>query len=139
MHSRWGDDRAAVGKQGYELQNFWNRQARRTDVTDQADVPIIDIARLAGDGRNAKRSIAEEIDRACRSSGFFYAANHGIDFCALQRVTTDLHRSVSDDEKWSLAVKAYNPSNPRVRNGYYMGRKGKKTNEYFCYSNPSFN
>jgi isopenicillin-N synthase len=107
-------------------------------VDSQVDVPTIDISPLYGDVVDAKRRVAREISAACRGSGFFYAANHGIDLCALQEVTTDFHRSMTEAEKWSLAIHAYNPDNPRSRNGYYMAVKGKKANESFCYLNPSF-
>lgn len=103
-----------------------------------ADVPVIDISGLAGNDPAIKQGIANEIDRACRGSGFFYAANHGVDLKALQNVITDWHMSMSDDEKWNLAIHAYNPANPRNRNGYYMAIKGKKANESFCYLSPSF-
>ncbi|MXV10792.1 isopenicillin N synthase family oxygenase [Xanthomonas sp. LMG 8992] len=108
-------------------------------MNSHADVPVIDISRLAGRDPAAKRDAAAEIDRACRSSGFFYAANHGVDLAALQKVTTDWHMAMSDAEKWALAINAYNPANPRNRNGYYMAVKGRKANESFCYLNPSFN
>jgi isopenicillin-N synthase len=103
-----------------------------------ADVPVIDISGLASSDRAAKTRIAGQIDRACRGSGFFYAANHGIDLEALQKTTTDFHMTISATEKWELAIKAYNPGNTRSRNGYYMAIKGKKANESFCYLNPCF-
>jgi isopenicillin-N synthase len=103
-----------------------------------ADVPVIDISGLSGNDMAIKREIASQIDRACRGSGFFYAANHGVDLAALQQVTTDWHMLMSDEEKWELAINAYNPANPRNRNGYYMAIKGKKANESFCYLNPNF-
>ncbi len=103
-----------------------------------ADVPVIDISGLSGNDAGLKKEIANQIDRACRGSGFFYAANHGVDLAALQKTTTDWHMAMTDDEKWNLAIKAYNPANPRSRNGYYMAIKGKKANESFCYLNPAF-
>jgi isopenicillin-N synthase len=103
-----------------------------------ADVPVIDISGLYGNDMSVKQDIARQIDRACRGSGFFYASNHGVDLAALQKVTTDWHMAMSDAEKWELAINAYNPANPRNRNGYYMAIKGKKANESFCYLNPAF-
>ena len=107
-------------------------------MNKQADVPIIDVSPLAGGERDARMRIAREIDTACRGSGFFYAANHGIDLRALEEVTTEFHRTMTDSEKWRLAIHAYNPNNPRSRNGYYMAIKGKKAPESYCYLNPSF-
>nr|Q48739.1 RecName: Full=Isopenicillin N synthase; Short=IPNS [Lysobacter lactamgenus]CAA39983.1 isopenicillin N synthase [Lysobacter lactamgenus] len=103
-----------------------------------ADVPVIDISGLSGNDMDVKKDIAARIDRACRGSGFFYAANHGVDLAALQKFTTDWHMAMSPEEKWELAIRAYNPANPRNRNGYYMAVEGKKANESFCYLNPSF-
>lgn len=103
-----------------------------------ASVPVIDISGLSGNDAGVKKEIANQIDRACRDSGFFYAANHGVDLAALQKITTDWHMAMTDDEKWNLAIKAYNPANPRSRNGYYMAVKGRKANESFCYLSPTF-
>lgn len=104
----------------------------------QADVPFIDVSPLSGNDHDAKMRTAREIDAACRGSGFFYAANHGIDLAALQDFTTEFHRSMTEEEKWELAIHAYNANNPRSRNGYYMAIKGKKAPESFCYLNPNF-
>lgn len=108
-------------------------------MSKHASVPVIDISGLSGNDADLKKEIADQIDRACRGSGFFYAANHGVDLAALQKTTTDWHMAMTDQEKWDLAINAYNPANPRVRNGYYMAIKGKKANESFCYLNPAFN
>ena len=108
-------------------------------MNSHASVPVIDISGLSGHDAAVKKDIADQIDRACRGSGFFYAANHGVDLAALQTITTDWHMAMTDEEKFELAIKAYNPANPRNRNGYYMAVKGKKANESFCYLNPAFN
>jgi isopenicillin-N synthase len=107
-------------------------------MTRLADVPTIDVSSLFGDDYAAKKRIAQQIDAACRGSGFFFAANHGVDLCALQETTSKLHKALTDEEKWELAINAYNPANPRVRNGYYMAIKGVKANESYCYLNPTF-
>lgn len=103
-----------------------------------AEVPTIDISPLFGDDPNDKKRVAEEINSACRGSGFFYVSNHGIDVRLLQDVVNEFHRNMTDQEKYDLAINAYNKNNPRVRNGYYMAVKGKKAVESFCYLNPSF-
>ncbi|HEY5027563.1 MAG TPA: 2OG-Fe(II) oxygenase family protein [Candidatus Angelobacter sp.] len=104
----------------------------------QTEVPTIDISPLFGGDRKAKMEVAQQIDEVCRGSGFFYAANHGIDLQALQTVTAEFHQSMTEAEKFDLAIHAYNPDNLRSRNGYYMATKGKKANQSFCYLNPSF-
>ncbi|MFF1837017.1 2OG-Fe(II) oxygenase family protein [Streptomyces sp. NPDC058231] len=103
-----------------------------------AEVPTIDISPLFGDDSSEKLRVAQEINKACRGSGFFYASNHGVDVQLLQDVVNEFHRNMADDEKYDLAINAYNKNNPHVRNGYYMAVKGKKAVESFCYLNPLF-
>ena len=104
----------------------------------QLEVPMIDVAPLGRDDLAAKMRVAAEIDAACRGSGFFYAANHGIDLVALEAHTAEFHRRLTSQEKRRLAIRAYNPSSPRNRSGYYLAVEGRKANESFCYLNPSF-
>lgn len=104
-----------------------------------ANVPRIDVSSLFGNDKEAKLNVARQIDEACRGSGFFYAANHGIDVNKLSMVTRDFHMSVTDEEKWDLAIRAYNKDNQKqIRNGYYLPIKGKKAVESFCILNPAF-
>ncbi|MET9290622.1 2OG-Fe(II) oxygenase family protein [Streptomyces sp. NPDC003077] len=103
-----------------------------------SEVPTIDVSPLFGDDANEKLRVAQEINKACRGSGFFYAAGHGIDVQLLQDVVNEFHRTMTDQEKYDLAINAYNKNNPHVRNGYYMAVKGKKAVESWCYLNPSF-
>jgi len=56
------------------------------------------------------------------------------------KITKQFHISVTDEERFKLAIVAYNKDNVKqVRNGYYLPIKGKKAVESFCYLNPSFN
>lgn len=107
-------------------------------MTRLADIPIIDVAPLASDNRKAKLKVAAQIDHACRGLGFFYAQGHGIDIGRFQREVSCFHRTITEQEKFRLAINAYNPANSHVRNGYYMAIEGKKAVESFCYLNPSF-
>lgn len=107
-------------------------------TAQELPTPVIDIGPLAGDDLDAKMRVAQQIDLACRGSGFFYAANHGINLAELERVTGGFHRALSEQEKFRLAIHAYNPASPRSRSGYYMSIEGKKANESFCYLTPSF-
>jgi len=103
-----------------------------------SEVPTIDISPLLGDDSDEKMRVAQEINKACRGSGFFYASNHGVDVQLLQDVVNEFHRNMSDEEKYNLAIHAYNKNNSHVRNGYYMAVEGKKAVESYCYLNPSF-
>jgi isopenicillin-N synthase len=106
-------------------------------MNQPADVPTIDVSALSGDDTEAKLAVAKQIDAACRGSGFFYAAGHGINIHRLQDVVEAFHRTMTDEEKFRLAIHAYNDANPHVRNGYYMAIGGKKAVESFCYLNPA--
>ncbi|MFF0161861.1 2OG-Fe(II) oxygenase family protein [Streptomyces sp. NPDC005263] len=103
-----------------------------------AHVPTIDISPLLGGDPDARTRVAQEINKACRGSGFFYASHHGIDVRLLQDVVNEFHRTMTAEEKHALAINAYNKDNPHVRNGYYMAVEGKKAVESWCYLNPSF-
>lgn len=103
-----------------------------------ADIPTIDISPLFGEDREAKRRVALEINTACRGLGFFYATGHKIDVRRLQQEVNAFHWTMTDEEKFRIAIHAYNKANPHVRNGYYMAIRGKKAVESFCYLNPSF-
>ncbi|KAG4078792.1 hypothetical protein HA402_015382 [Bradysia odoriphaga] len=103
-------------------------------------VPTIDISPLFGNDLQAKLKVAAEIDKASRSSGFFFASNHGVDVLdELVKTTRKFHQSLSEEEKWNLAIVAYNKENvEQKRNGYYLPIEGKKAVESYCYLNPSF-
>ncbi|WEW54859.1 isopenicillin N synthase family oxygenase [Emydomyces testavorans] len=105
-----------------------------------ANVPKIDVSPLYGDDMEQKRKVAAAIDAASRDTGFFYAVNHGIDVRYLSESTEKFHMSITDEEKWQLAIRAYNSANKsQIRSGYYLPIPGKKAVESFCYLNPSFN
>jgi isopenicillin N synthase-like dioxygenase len=42
------------------------------------DIPIIDVSGLRSGGLAARQAVATELHGACRNTGFFYAAGHGI-------------------------------------------------------------
>ena len=104
-----------------------------------ANVPKIDVSPLYGDDKEVKLNVARQIDEACRGSGFFYASGHGIDVKNLSKVTRDFHMSITEEEKWNLAIRAYNQKNQKqTRNGYSLPIKGKKAVESLCILNPAF-
>jgi isopenicillin-N synthase len=104
-----------------------------------ANVPRIDISPLFGDNVDEKARVARAIDVASRDTGFFYAVNHGVDLPWLSRETSKFHHSITDEERWQLAIRAYNKDNEtQVRAGYSLPIPGKKAVESLCYLNPSF-
>ncbi|KNG85435.1 isopenicillin N synthase [Aspergillus nomiae NRRL 13137] len=105
----------------------------------KANVPKIDVSPLFGDNMEEKMKVARAIDAASRDTGFFYAINHGIDVNRLSQKTKEFHMSITDEEKWDLAIRAYNKEHQdQIRAGYYLSIPGKKAVESFCYLNPNF-
>lgn len=96
-------------------------------------VPTIDISPLFGANLQEKLNVAAEIDKACRGSGFFFASNHGVDILDdLVKTTRKFHQSISEKEKFDLAIVAYNKDNTtQKRNGYYLPVEGKKAVESY--------
>jgi len=54
------------------------RERSRSRGAEESPVPIIDISALSGDDAAGRRSVAQEIGRACEKIGFFVVVNHGI-------------------------------------------------------------
>ena len=105
----------------------------------KANVPKIDVSPLFGDDQAAKMKVAQQIDAASRDTGFFYAVNHGINVQRLSQKTKEFHMSITPEEKWDLAIRAYNKEHQdHIRAGYYLSIPGKKAVESFCYLNPNF-
>ena len=103
------------------------------------DVPVIDVSPLLIDSDlSAKNMIADQISVACRGSGFFYISNHGIDICKLQSVVYNFFNTITNDEKFKIAVNAYNKNSTHKHLGYYLPIPDKKLAERFIYSNPNF-
>ncbi|KAK2595221.1 hypothetical protein QQS21_007074 [Conoideocrella luteorostrata] len=104
-----------------------------------ANVPRIDISPLFGDNHDKKLQVAKAIDAASRDTGFFYAVNHGVDLQWLSSETRKFHMSMTHEEKWDLAIRAYNQEHQhKIRSGYSLSIPGKKAVESLCYLNPSF-
>ena len=103
-----------------------------------ANVPVIDISPLFHADSFARQNVANQIGSACCETGFFYASNHGVDLKQLAEVTRHFHKTITHDEKWSLAIHAYNPANPHIRNGYSLSKPNKKAVESWCFLNPHF-
>lgn len=102
------------------------------------DIPIIDVSFLKTDAYDLKSKVATQIHEVSRSHGFFYASGHGVDLDKFRSVTTKFHQVLTQDEKWRIAIKAYNNQNSHFRSGYYMSIPGQKAVESYCYLNPSF-
>lgn len=96
---------------------------------------------LFGSDLVAKKKVAKEIDAACRDTGFFFAKNHKID-CLKEffDIVDHFHKNITDEERWKMAIAAYDPSHKdHLLTGYYLPIEGKKTVQSFYLQNPSFN
>jgi isopenicillin N synthase-like dioxygenase len=49
-----------------------------TPPTDSRDIPVIDLTSSNSSDVSARKAVALEIHKACRDTGFFYVANHGV-------------------------------------------------------------
>lgn len=104
-------------------------------------VPIIDIADLVS-GRDGQIRVAQQIDAACRQSGFFYVVGHGVDR-ALQRRIESLSReffALPSDVKQQIAMSM----GGRAWRGYFQvgaeltsGKPDQKEGLYFGKELPS--
>lgn len=103
---------------------------------DFSSLPVLDIGALVN-GAAGRRSVSDEIGRACRESGFFYIIGHGIDD-NLQRRLEELSRNffaLNPDEKLDIrmekagrAWRGYFPiggeltsGQPDLKEGLYFG------------------
>ncbi|KAF9892095.1 hypothetical protein FE257_002501 [Aspergillus nanangensis] len=104
-----------------------------------ANVPRIDVSPLFGNDLEKKMEVAKAIDAASRDTGFFYAVGHKIDVTNLSASTEKFHMSITEDEKWQLAIRAYNKDHQKqIRSGYSLPIANKKAVESLCYLNPNF-
>lgn len=49
-----------------------------TPPSDARDIQVIDLAPASSSDASARKAVAWEIHKACRDTGFFYVANHGV-------------------------------------------------------------
>jgi isopenicillin N synthase-like dioxygenase len=54
-------------------------------VLPEATLPVIDLTSFGGDSRSS-HEVASELGRACRESGFFYVAGHGVEDSLCERL-----------------------------------------------------
>jgi isopenicillin N synthase-like dioxygenase len=82
-------------------------------------LPIIDLSQLSGGSEQQLARIGFEIGRACRDTGFFYIAGHGIDDATLRAVFEASHAffALPLEQKTPLAI------HPRSGNRGYVHLK----------------
>ena len=85
-------------------------------TSDAAQVPIIDIGPLAGDGDSGR--VAESIARACRSSGFFYVTGHAVDETLERNLEALSRRFVTQDLDTKMEILRRIPNLRKVSMNY---------------------
>lgn len=85
------------------------RLAAKAPVTDEEfEVPVIDISSSFSDSICERQKVADQIQKACTTSGFFYITNHGVSKEArrgiLQQAERFMHE-LSPEQKENLHTK----------------------------------
>lgn len=99
----------------------------------QAVIPTIDMSPLFGNDIDFKMEVARQIDAACRDTGFFLVKGHSIDCLdSFFKIVDHFHQTITDEERWDMAIAAYNKNNvDHVLTGYYLPIKDKKVVQSF--------
>lgn len=71
---------------------------------DDLDLPIIDLMPLVSGAPGGLESVAAQLGRAARETGFFYVKNHGVDQALIERVFSAAHALFAEplDAKMAL-------------------------------------
>src|ERR1700722_19075388 len=81
-------------------------------IASRSEVPVLDLEPLTQGG--AIDELAKQLDRACRQTGFFYVANHGVSENALNSVFGATRRYFA----MPLEVRQGHLMHPYFRRGY---------------------
>lgn len=85
------------------------RLAAKSDVTDEDfEVPIIDISPSFFNDETKRQHVANQIQKACTTSGFFYITNHGVPLPAREAILRQAQRfmhELSAEQKEELHTK----------------------------------
>ena len=86
-----------------------SRLAAKGSVTqEEFEVPVIDISSSFSNSLVERQKVANQIQRACATSGFFYITNHGIPLLARERILKQAERfmhGLSLEQKEKLHTK----------------------------------
>lgn len=102
---------------------------------DFSHIPVIDVSALVA-GRPGQQSAAQALGRACRESGFFYVAGHGVDEALQTRLMALSRQFFALDRDAKLAIEMTRGG--RAWRGYFpvgaeltSGRPDQKEGLYF--------
>lgn len=82
-----------------------------TEPKSAARLPIIDLGPSFADGEAGRDSVAGEIGAACRDTGFFYVANHGVDSALVDRAFAQSNRFFDQPGGWKSRLRKQGTSN----------------------------
>lgn len=85
------------------------RLAAKSDISDEDfEVPIIDISPSFSGSQIERQRVADQIQKACTTSGFFYITNHGVPLPAREGILQQANRfmhELSAEQKEKLHTK----------------------------------
>lgn len=85
--------------------------AKGTVTDDDFEVPVIDISPSFSPSLSDRQAVANQIRRACTTSGFFYITNHGIASSTLSNILEQARRffrELSREQKEEMHIKKSN-------------------------------
>lgn len=118
-----------------------------TPPSTAKSIPVIDLSDSFSDNLEKRKSVAWEIHKACRTTGFFYIKNHGIASEVLQK-QLDIAKQFFDlpienkleiDFKNSKCLRGYEPmaaqtldegSPPDLKEGFMSGKNLDSSHPY---------
>jgi isopenicillin N synthase-like dioxygenase len=130
---------AKAVKAAIEILGALHRTQRRGDVMspmqDFSQIPVIDVRALVA-GTTGQQTVAAQLGRACRESGFFYVVGHGVDENLQGRLREMSRRFFAQDVDTKLRIRM--ALGGRAWRGYFRvgdeltsGRPDQKEGLYF--------
>ncbi|MEK6236605.1 MAG: hypothetical protein N2C14_18000, partial [Planctomycetales bacterium] len=113
-----------------------SRNASDPVPSNSSSIPIIDVASLLTSDQRARRSAADEINRACRNQGFFYIVGHGVSETLIQELERLSREFFAVDQETKMVVEMKRGG--RAWRGYFpvgaeltLGQPDQKEGIYF--------
>jgi isopenicillin N synthase-like dioxygenase len=76
-----------------------------TEPKAASHIPVIDLGPSVAGDAGARQRVAAEIGAACRDTGFFYLANHGIAQALVDRAFAEANRFFDRPDDWKAALR----------------------------------
>lgn len=75
-----------------------------TEPKSASHLPVIDLAPSFSGNEAARKQVAAEIGAACRDTGFFYVANHGVDQALVDGAFAQSNRFFDQPDDWKSTL-----------------------------------